>query len=535
MSNIQFKNRAVFFLPFVFLLVSSVFSETRTINIVKENTNFLTAPLFLTQGMGYLSTEDIAKIYGTDINWFPASKKVVLTVNGKRVIFRIGSNRVLVNNIEKLMNKPAKLTDGKLLVPLEFVLTKSFAEVSGFYSEWDYSRLVLRVSFVPDVFPPRYYSYKDKTRVVIQAAGKKEIQIDSSKEKQISVKIYRSKINAEKSSIAINDGVVDGVDASNLERDVLFVVNLGTYSGKFDTFILNSPFRLVVDVERTGETLSKLPGFSSQLAPSATAFSEANIPTEVIPPQETKKVEFPGTEDNNAGTTKQARAEHKITRIVIDAGHGGMDTGAIGPKGTKEKDINLALSKRLAAILKKDGYKVFLTRTDDTFIPLSERARYANKVMADLFVCIHCNASISEQTRGFEIYFLSENASDRAAEAVANMENSVIALEKPSLNGKKDIERLLLSMAVNEFMNESASLCGTIDAEICKNFSTLDCRGVKQANFYVLRGATMPAVLIETAFLSNGNEEKLLNENKFQQKIVENIFDGIKEYEKRLK
>lgn len=534
------KKISAFVVFFCFFLFSPfVFAEIRTINIAKENSAFSTAPLFLVHGMGYLSSEDLAEIYGAQIKWFPLSKKVILAIRGKEIIFHVDSKKVTVGRIERLMNKAAKLSDGKLLIPLEFVLTRAFTDISGFYSEWDYKRLILRVSVVPDVFPPRYYSYKDKTRIVIQAVEKKEIQIDTSKEKKIAVKIYRSRVgDAEKSSIVINDGAVDSVDAANLERDAFFVVNLGTYSGKSDTFTLSSPFRLVIDVERTGEMISKLPGLSSELSPPATGFTERNIPTDIVPPEEDKNAEFPSAaEVSETKKTKpdKKKAVHRLKKIVIDAGHGGDDPGAIGPKGTKEKDINLTIADRLSDALKKDGYDVYLTRSEDVFIPLAERTKFANKVMADLFVSIHCNASISDGTRGFEIYFLSEKATDRAAAAVANMENSVVALERSSLTGKRDIEKLLLSMAVNEFMNESASLCGTINQEICTNFSNLDSRGVKQANFYVLRGATMPAVLVEVGFLSNSKEEKLLNQKKFQKKITENILKGIKEYEKRLK
>jgi len=513
-------------------------SSVKTVHVIKENSTFLSTGLFLVQGMGYLSTDDIAKIYGAKTKWYPKSKKVIITLNSKEIIFQIGSKRVIVDKIGRLMNKSALLDENKLLIPLEFVLTRAFADVAGFYSEWDYRRLILRILPIPDIFPPRYYSYKDKTRLVIQAVEKKEIQIDSSKEKKIVVKIYRSKVgDVEKSSIVINDGVVDGIDATNLERDVLFMVNLGTYSGKIDTFTLSSPFRLVIDVERIGEMSAKLTGLSSVLAPSSTGFSETNIPSDILPPEsfEEQKIDFAVTEKHKNNKSQQSKPMNKLRKIVIDAGHGGEDPGAIGPKGTKEKDINLSIAKRLSEFLKHAGYDVFLTRSNDIFIPLADRTRFANKVTADLFVSIHCNASISDNARGFEIYFLSEKATDRASAAVANMENSVIALEKSSLSGKRDIEKLLLSMVVTEFMNESAILCGTINRYVCDNFLNLDSRGVKQANFYVLRGATMPAVLVEVGFLSNAKEEKLLNQKKFQKKITENIFNGIKEYEKRLK
>ncbi|MBN1383764.1 MAG: N-acetylmuramoyl-L-alanine amidase [Elusimicrobia bacterium] len=526
--NILRKNILI---PLVLFFYASgtIFASTsvKNINVIKNGNPADTMELFLIDGMGYVLTSDIAGIYKAKTNWYPASKKVILTVNGKEVVFRINSNRVIVDKIERFMKKPAKLKNGKLLIPLEFLLTRAFAEISNFYTEWDYSRLLLRVTTIPDIFPPRYYSYKDRTRVVIQAVEKKEIQLDSSKKEKILVKVYKSKIDSEKSSVAINDGVVNSIDAINLERDVMFVVNLGEYSGQYNTFTLSSPFRLVIDIERTSKTESSLPGFALGLAPSATGFIEKNVPSNILPPEKVK-------EDVRMPTDPQSKQGHKLKRVVIDAGHGGEDPGAIGPRGVKEKDINLLVAKSLASVLKKNGYEVFMTRSKDIFVPLADRTRFANKVMADLFVSIHCNASIAKRTSGFEIYFLSDKATDKAAEAVANMENSVIALEKHDANVKKDIEELLLSMAVNEFMNESSLICGVINQQICERVNSLKSRGVKQANFYVLRGASMPAVLVELAFLSNAKEEKLLRKSKFRKKMAESIARGIKIYEKKI-
>ncbi|MDD5686690.1 MAG: N-acetylmuramoyl-L-alanine amidase [Elusimicrobia bacterium] len=520
-----------FFLVFFYLgfhiFNNCVFASTeiKKVNVIKEDKPACTLDLFLIDGMGYVSTDDIANIYNAKINWYPTSKKVILTLNSKEVIFKIGSQKVIIDNTERLMKKPARLEKGKLLIPLEFLLTKGFSQISGFFNEWDYRRLSFRIIVMPDIFPPRHYSYRDKTRIVIQAAEKKEMQLDFSKEKNILIKTYKSKIDAEKSSITINDGVVNNITATNLERDVLFNIELGTYSGKCETFTLSSPFRLIVDIERTVETESVLPGYVLGLAPSVTGFSEASAAPEVISSQEEKEKIVPAV--------SSPVLSHKAKKIVIDAGHGGEDPGAIGPRDTKEKDINLSVAKRLAEVLKENGYEVYMTREDDTFIPLSDRTKFANKVMADLFISIHCNASISNNTSGFEIYFLSEKASDSAAEAVANMENSVIAMEKHNAVVKGDIGKLLRSMAVNEFMNESSSLCGVINKEVCTNFENLCSLGIKQANFYVLRGATMPAILVEIAFLSNVKEEKLLNQKKFQKKMVQSIFNGIELYEKQ--
>lgn len=524
-------------ISFVFLLSalrpSFASAAVKKINLVKDGQPAGTIDLFLIDGMGYVLTDGIAGIYEAKINWYPVSKKVILTANGEEVVFKINSSKVLVGKTERIMKKPAKLQDGKLFIPLEFLLTGAFAKVSNFYSEWDYARLLLRVITVPDIFPPRYYSYNDRTRIVIQAVEKKEIQTDSPEEKKISAKIYKSRVAPEKASVTIGDGVIESIDAVNLERDVLFTVNLGTYSGKQNTFTLSSPFRLVIDVERTGKEETSLPGSVLGLAPPATGFAEKNIPSDILPPPPPEEEEK-NVERSEMPSVPRSGPEQKLKKIVVDAGHGGEDPGAIGPKGIKEKDINLLVAEDLASVLEKNGYKVYMTRTEDVFIPLADRTKLANKVMADLFVSIHCNASIVKNTSGFEIYFLSEKATDSAAEAVANMENSVIALEEHNAAVKKDTEKLLLSMAVNEFINESSLVCGIIDQQICKGFSNLSSRGVKQANFYVLRGASMPAVLVELAFITHAKEEKLLRKSKFRKKLAESIAKGIKLYEKEI-
>src|SRR3989339_710585 len=504
--------------------------QTKTVRIIKDERPFSTCSLYLIDGMGYFSSDDISRIYNAKINWYPASKKVILSLNGKEIIFKINSKNVLIDNVARPLKKPTRFEKGKMLIPLEFLLTKSFSNISNCYNEWDYRQLVLKLGSPVDILPLRYYSYKDKTRLVIQTLEKKEIHIDSPSEKKIVIKVYKSRINPEKASVLINDGLIEGISSVNLERDVSFVVNLGTYAGKYETTALSSPFRLVLDIERNINISSSAVDLSLEMAPAATSFIETNISTTTEVRNEEEQVPAVVPED-----TASSKFLFGIRRIVVDAGHGGADSGAIGFRGTKEKLVNLAVAKKLAESLKENGYEVFMTRNEDVFIPLEDRTHFANKAKADLFISIHCNASLQNKTRGFEIYFLSENATDRAAEAVANMENSVIALEKHNNGVKKDIEKLLLAMAVNQFINESSSLCGIVNQEVCNELSNLDNRGVKQANFYVLRGATMPAVLVELAFLSNSKDEKLLNQKKFQKKMVKAIFDGIKEYEKRLK
>lgn len=225
---------------------------------------------------------------------------------------------------------------------------------------------------------------------------------------------------------------------------------------------------------------------------------------------------------------KEIAKDAKI--IVLDAGHGGKDPGAIGPHGTKEKDINLAIVLQLEKIFNKDSnYKVILTRNDDTFIPLVERANIANKNKADLFISVHCNANLKRTASGFEIYFLSEKASDTGAISTETLENSVIALEDKSDEKKTVLQNMLWSMVVNEYINESSELSSFIIAEASGRLK-IPSQGIKQANFYVLRGTQMPSVLVETAYISNYTEEAKLNTSSFQKSAADSIYEGIKKY-----
>lgn len=225
---------------------------------------------------------------------------------------------------------------------------------------------------------------------------------------------------------------------------------------------------------------------------------------------------------------KEIAKDAKI--IVLDAGHGGQDPGAIGPHGIKEKDVNLAIVLYLEKIFKKDkNYKVILTRKDDTFIPLVERANIANKNKADLFISVHCNANFKRSVSGFEIYFLSENASDSAAISTETLENSVIALEDKSDEKKTVLQNMLWSMVVNEYINESSELSSFIVCEASGRLKIPN-NGIKQANFYVLRGTQMPSVLVECAYLSNYTEEAKLQTGSFQKSVADSIYEGIKKY-----
>jgi N-acetylmuramoyl-L-alanine amidase len=219
----------------------------------------------------------------------------------------------------------------------------------------------------------------------------------------------------------------------------------------------------------------------------------------------------------------------RIARIVIDPGHGGIDPGAVGKKGLYEKDANLLIARRLQALIKDSlGVNATLSRESDVYLSLKERTDLANRMSADLFISVHCNASPkSSKSRGFETYFLSE-ARTNEARAVAAIENASLkfdGVEEP----KNEIEYILYDLAQNAFLQESNSLAEFIQNS-AERLLSIPARGVSQAGFYVLRGAFMPAVLVECAFLSNPEEEKLLKTADFKEKLSNCIFTGLKEY-----
>ncbi|MBI5559820.1 MAG: N-acetylmuramoyl-L-alanine amidase [Deltaproteobacteria bacterium] len=219
--------------------------------------------------------------------------------------------------------------------------------------------------------------------------------------------------------------------------------------------------------------------------------------------------------------------------IVLDPGHGGDDAGAVGPDGVREKDITLAVAKELEAELSKSpGTRIILTRTDDTFIPLGERTNIANRARADIFVSIHANSAYKRDASGVETYFLSFEASDSDSRKLAAIENNVISAG-PEDKGGNDIESIIWDLVETETLKESEELAGSVHDRLVKATNGEN-RGVKQAPFFVLAGATMPAVLVEVGFISNPEEEKKLSSEGAQKTIAAAISSGVADFEKKL-
>ncbi len=215
----------------------------------------------------------------------------------------------------------------------------------------------------------------------------------------------------------------------------------------------------------------------------------------------------------------------KVKRVIIDAGHGGHDTGAIGKNGTREKDVALAISLKLERLLTEAGLTVVLTRDDDTFVRLEDRTAFANKQKGDLFISVHCNSAPSKSLGGIETYTLN-TSSDRYNVRLAARENAM------SDRGVGDLQLILADLATKANTEESSRLANRVQRELVtslkdKNPAVRDL-GHKEALFFVLLGAKMPAILVETSFLSNPTEERLLSSEAYQLDVAEAIAEGVK-------
>jgi N-acetylmuramoyl-L-alanine amidase len=219
--------------------------------------------------------------------------------------------------------------------------------------------------------------------------------------------------------------------------------------------------------------------------------------------------------------------ERRLSRVVLDAGHGGKDPGAVGRVlGTHEKVLTLDICARLRRKLAAAGFEVVMSRDSDAYVPLAERSRVAGHGRADLFVSVHVNASPNRGACGLETYFLSEAKTDWER-AVAARENAELDSSPGNgTYGPGDLGLILADLAQNEFLHESSELAADIQQE-CAAYARVKDRGVKQANFYVLRNTYMPAVLVECGFLSNKSEEKLLRKPAHREKLAEGVTRGI--------
>jgi N-acetylmuramoyl-L-alanine amidase len=357
----------------------------------------------------------------------------------------------------------------------------------------------------------RFWSNPNYTRVVIDADRetsyyhhllKKDPSIN--KPQRLYVDLSNSRLGEHiRKSIPIHDDLLSDARAGQYTSDsVRVVVDIKSFD-TYKIFSLKDPFRIVIDVWGSrGATKPQM------RPPSDTVKKGGKIP--------------PGS------LAKQLALG--VRRVVIDPGHGGKDYGAPGYlKGIHEKKVVLQIARRLAKKIRQElKLEVILTRNGDRFRTLEERTAFANTKNADLFISIHTNASRDRRAYGIETYFLNL-ATDEEAIRVAAMENAT------STKNISDLQKILYDLMQNAKINESSRLAGYVQSAVVghlknKRYTRVKSKGVKQAPFYVLLGAQMPSILIETAFISNSRECKRLVNPRFQERLAEGIVQGIRRY-----
>jgi len=282
-----------------------------------------------------------------------------------------------------------------------------------------------------------------------------------------------------------------------------------------------------INVASAGSNPSAAPRNSLPSAKNAKARSAKVTPTNAKPDLIKATSAPQPTRDGQSTLTRTLGL--KIGRIVIDAGHGGHDTGTIGPTGLMEKDLCLDVALRLGKIIEQrlPGADVVFTRSDDTFVPLEERTNIANQAKADLFISIHANSSRDHAARGIETYYLNLKGSAEAME-VAARENA------SSQDGVHDLQDLVKKIARTEKIDESKELAEDIQDSLAKRIQKsskpVKNRGVRKAPFVVLIGADMPSILTEISFLSNPADEQMLKKPEQRQKVAEGLYQGVASY-----
>jgi len=432
----------------------------------------------------------------------------------------------------------------------------------------------------------RTWNAQDSTRIVV--ALDDTIQYDAARiasPDRIYFDLYKARLSPKvsRNPLDVQTGLLKSARIAPNRPGVVRLVLDVDGAKDYSAYLLSNPYRLVIDVHARGTTAAKnlsgstpatadppKPADNKNAEHPATNVSETvavNAPASSPTPVKAVPNTPPNAADGMSGAAAKAAAKSaalsakkastsksaaleppsepkptrdgdrsltrelglKISRIVIDAGHGGQDTGTIGPHGLLEKDICLDVALRLGTLIeqKLPGAEVVYTRKDDTFIPLEDRTKIANDAKADLFISIHANSSHDPAARGVETYYLnfatSPESMDVAARENANSQESL-----------HDLQDLIQKIARNEKIEESKELAGDIQDTLSQRLQSVSHnernRGVKKAPFIVLIGANMPSVLSEISFVSNPYDERLLRKADQRQRIADGLYRGIASY-----
>jgi len=428
------------------------------------------------EGHAYVELARLAEMLNGRLETPADSAQARLRAGSHVVTFTRNWARILVDGAPVVLEAPVVVRKGAWLVPETFVST--VVPRLGLEAAPAAPSLALEEM--------RTRSYPSFTRIVLETSGPVTYRVEPGGPREARVRLVGLAGEAPSESIA--DGFVEHARLERAGADALLRVTFEGATGELKATALTDPPRLVLDFARPGEAVAR-----------------------------------------------ERQAFTPLRTIVLDAGHGGHDSGAVGPAGLMEKDLVLDVTRRVARLLEERlDVKVRLSRDADYFVPLRDRTSFANRERADLFVSIHANAHRVVASEGVEVYFLSSEATDSAARQVAATENSAAQLEKPGNGRGKSadiVKSILWDLAQSEYQAESSRLAETV-LDTMTQALKIPNRGVKQAGFYVLGGAAMPAILVEIGFVTNPREERRLKESRYRDDIARAIVSGLTDYKR---
>lgn len=398
------------------------------------------------------------------------------------ISLQIGRGSIQVNGQPLLLGSEVEVEDGKVWVPLDF-LTRALPRYLD--EEIRHDGRARSIRFEPKGQSLSCQRFEDRIRITVKL-GRAIASPDVSSDGNRRIILLRGISLGGDAAACTFDETLNDLSVAPADDGTLITLVTGPRFGGLELKEVPAESSLVIDV--------------LDAAPLA-APESAGLPP-ALPPE-----------------------SEAFDTIVIDPGHGGEDRGAIGKGGLAEKDLVLSVAGKLAAALRAQGLRVILTRSGDVAVPLADRTEIANRERADLFVSLHANASPSGPAWGAETFFLHLDATDEAARSLAALENDATGLRARGGQGG-DLEMLLWDMAQQQYLDESSRLADTVQRELNALLGTKD-RGVKQANFLVLRGATMPAILVEVGFLSNPDEERKMKGEDFQAQTAQALARAI--------
>lgn len=501
------------YILFFFLIPFILQAQNTVVTISGSNGNNDVAA-YINKGLVFVSATELSTALGGNYYINDDAAKVEMKFPDNKIKFT-GRNQFIViiprdgGNKEVIQLPVSTLISGKdVYIPLEYCI-KYIGKAYGKELKFDTMRRSINIGEIPAIAanpikrrPPVNSNYDVSGLSVSQKANGTLITLRAKKNvgrMNFSIKettgilfLYGVTVDPELTSGVASEGIIKKVRQKKVGANTQIEFTLGGEYTNYDAFQDNATNDIFITIQ------SKIIG------------------------------------DTTSATQLYDLDKWKFDVIVLDAGHGGKDAGAIGVTGVYEKDINLAITKELGKLINEglDSVKVVYTRDTDEFIELHERGKIANRNKGKLFISIHCNSlgNKNRSARGFEVYLLRPGRTDEAI-AIAEFENSVIKYEEnPDIYQTLNDENfILVSMAHSSYMRYSENFSDLLNRHWQSSVG-IPSRGVKQAGFYVLVGASMPGVLVETGFISNKEDEKYLKSKKGQQQIARTIFNAIKDY-----